>query len=300
MDRIQTMSVFVAIAEAGSFAGAARRLGLSPPSATRAVAALEARLGAKLLHRTTRSVHVTDAGARYLADCRRILTELDEIERHVVGTHATPRGRVTVSASVMFGRMAVAPILLDLLERHAELTVNAMFVDRVVNIVEEGVDVAVRIAELPDSSLQAVRVGAVRRVVCASPEYLAANGAPATPADLAAHATIDFVNAGRGDAWGFMAKGKAEVARHRPRLTVNVADAAIAAAKAGKGLTRVLSYMVAADVAAGMLTLVLEGFALAPTPVHVVHKEPGLTSARVRAVVDHLVDALRGSPLLLA
>lgn len=298
MDRIQAMTVFQAVAETGGFAAAARRLGLSPPTATRAVADLEARLGAKLLHRTTRAVGLTDAGRRYLADCRRILADLAEAERHAAGVHAAPTGEVKVSASVLFGRLAVAPALLDLLDTYPRLTFSALFVDRIVNIAEEDVDVAVRIADLPDSGLQAIRVGEVRRVVCAAPAYLERYGAPAVPADLARHATLDFVNASRSDAWSFRRDGKTETARHRARLTVNAADAAIAAAKAGKGLTRVLSYMVAEDVAAGRLVLVLEDVAPPPAPVHVLHREPGLTSARVRAVVDGLVAALRRSPLL--
>ncbi|MEQ9121479.1 MAG: LysR family transcriptional regulator [Alphaproteobacteria bacterium] len=299
MDRLQAMAAFVAVADAGGFAAGARHLGLSPPTATRAVAELEARLGAKLLHRTTRSVRTTEAGARYLADCRRLLAEVAEAERQAAGVHGAPRGRVAVGASVLFGRMVVAPALRRLLDRYPGLAIDALFLDRVVNVVEEGVDVAVRIADLPDSGLQAIRVGAVRRVVCAAPAYLAAHGAPAAPEDLADHATVDFLNLDRPGEWAFRRDGRTVVARHRPRLTVNTADVAIAAAKAGEGLTRVLSYMVAEDVAAGRLVQVLEDFALPPVPVHVLHKEPGLTSARVRAVVDGLVSDLRRSPLLL-
>ncbi len=164
---------------------------------------------------------------------------------------------------------------------------------------EEAIDVAVRIAELPDSSLQAIRIGSVRRLVCAAPDYLARHGAPERPADLAEHATIDFVNLSRAGDWAFEASGRRHVARHRPRFSVNVADAAIAAAVAGRGLTRVLSYMVVHEIAAGRLVTVLDDFAPPPTPVHVLHREPGMTSARVRAVVDHLAADLRQSPLLL-
>lgn len=298
MDRLHAMTAFVAVAEAGGFAPAARRLGVSPPSTTRAVAELEARLGAKLLHRTTRAVSLTDAGARYLADCRRLLTEIEDAERQAAGVHAAPRGRVRVSASLMFGRMVVAPSLRRLLAKHPSLEADALFLDRVVNIVDEGVDVAVRIAPLPDSGLQAVRVGAVRRVVVASPDYLARHGAPATPAALQDHDVIDFVNDDRSDAWTFKLSRGAIVARPRARFRVNLADAAIAAALAGEGLTRVLSYMVADDLAAGRLQLVLDDVAPPPTPVHVVHKEAGLTSARVRATVDHLAADLRQQPLL--
>jgi DNA-binding transcriptional LysR family regulator len=298
MDRLQTMSVFVAVAEEAGFAAAARRLSLSPPSVTRAVSELERRLGAKLLHRTTRSVQVTDAGQRYLADCRRILTEIEEVDRHAAGIHAPPRGAVTVTASVLFGRMVMAPILLELLDRYPEISLTSLFVDRVVHMVEEGIDVAIRIAVLPDSSLSAVRVGSVRRVLCAAPGYLDARGRPDTPSDLAGHETIDFVNMTPGGDWTFEADGKVQRFRPRTRLRVNSADPAIAAAVGGRGITRVLSYMIAEELAAGSLELVLDRFAPPAVPVHVVHKEPGQTSARVRAVVDHLVERLRASGAL--
>ena len=298
MDRLQTMSVFLAVAEETGFAPAARRLGLSPPSVTRAVSELEGRLGAKLLHRTTRSVQLTDAGHRYLADCRRILAAIEEADRQAAGIHATPRGTVTVTASVLFGRMVMARILLDLLDRYPEISLTTMFVDRVVHLVDEGVDVAIRIAELPDSSLSAVRVGSVRRVLCAAPAYLDARGRPQTPADMAAHETVDFVNMTPGGEWAFEKAGKVQRFRPRSRLRVNSADAALAAALGGRGITRVLSYMIAPQLDAGRLELVLDDFAPPAVPVHVVHKEPGQTSARIRAVADHLVERLRANRAL--
>ena len=293
MDRLHTMSVFVAVAEETGFAPAARRLNMSPPSVTRAVSELEQRLGAKLLHRTTRSVQLTDAGHRYLADCRRILGDIEEVERHAAGIHATPRGTVTVTASVLFGRMVMAPILLDLLDRYPDISLTTMFVDRVVHLVDEGVDIAIRIADLPDSSLSAVRVGSVRRVLCASPGYLDARGRPDAPTGLAGHETIDFVNMTPGGEWAFEKDGKTHRFRPRSRLRVNSADAAIAAAVRGRGITRVLSYMIGPQLEAGTLELVLDDFGPPAVPVHVVHKEPGQTSARIRAVVDHLAENLR-------
>ncbi len=298
MDRLQTMSVFVAVAEEAGFAPAARRLNLSPPSVTRAVSELERRLGAQLLHRTTRSVTLTDAGRRYLADCRRLLVEIEEADRHAAGIHATPRGTVTVTASVLFGRMVLAPALLDLLDRYPGISITSLFVDRVVHMVEEAIDVAVRIAELPDSTLAAVRVGSVRRVLCAAPGYLDVHGRPGTPSELAGHDIIDFVNMTPGGEWAFQGNGKVQRFRPRSRLQVNSADPAIAAALGGRGITRVLSYMISKELAAGSLELVLDRFAPPAVPVHVVHKEPGQTSARVRAVVDHLVDRLRASGAL--
>jgi len=287
------------VAEEGGFAPAARRLGMSPPSATRAVSELEARLGARLLHRTTRSVRLTEAGERYLADCRRILSEIEEADRHAAGLHAEPGGMVSLSASVMFGRMIVTPVLLDLLDRYPAISVASTFVDRVVHLVEEGVDIAVRIAELPDSGLSAVRVGSVRRVLCASPGYLAQRGHPRAPTDLAAgHETIDFVSQTPGGEWAFASGGKARRFRPRSRFRVNSADTAIAAALAGRGITRVLSYMIAPQLRAGTLLTVLEDFEPPAVPIHVLHKEPGQTSARVRAVVDYLVERLRADPAL--
>jgi DNA-binding transcriptional LysR family regulator len=293
MDRLHTMSVFVAVAEESGFAPAARRLNMSPPSVTRAVSELEQRLGARLLHRTTRSVQVTDAGRRYLSDCRRILSEIEEIDRHAAGIHATPRGMVTVSASVLFGRMVMAPLLLDLLDRYPDISVTTMFVDRVVHLADENIDVAVRIAELPDSSLSAVRVGSVRRVLCASPNYLAARGRPRAPSELNGHEIIDFVNMTPGGEWAFDNGGKSHSFRPQSRLRVNSADVAIAAAMAGRGITRVLSYMITPQLQAGKLELVLDDYGPPAVPVHVIHKEPGQTSARIRAVVDHLVENLR-------
>lgn len=293
MDRLQTMSVFVAVAEAAGFAAAGQRLNMSAPSVTRAVSQLEARLAARLFHRTTRQVRLTDAGERYLADCRRILGEIDEADSNAAGVHAAPRGPVAVTASVLFGRIVMAPVLLELLDRHPGLAITASFRDRVVDLLDEAVDIAIRIAELADSSLPAVRVGAVRRVMCASPGYLAEHGRPRTPEELADHRAIDFVNMTPNGEWVFAKAGRRKMFRPRSRLKVDNADFAIAAAVEGRGITRVLSYMVAPLLEAGTLELVLEEFTPAPVPVHVVHKEPGQTSARVRTAVDFIVDHLR-------
>ena len=296
MDRLQTMSVFVAIAEESGFAPAARRLHMSPASVTRAVAALETRLGARLFHRTTRLVRLTETGHRYLSDCRRILADIEEAERHAGGLHAAPRGMVSVSASALFGRMVAAPILLDLLDRYPEISLTTLFVDRIVHLIDEGIDVVVRIADLPDSTLSAVRVGRVRRVLCASPDYLAAHGDPETPDSLAGHNIIDFVSQTPGGEWRLEKDGRHVAMRPRARLRVNNADSAIGAAAAGRGITRVLSYMIAPQLETGALRMVLEDWEPPPVPVHVLHKEQGQTSARVRAVVDHLVERLRKHP----
>ena len=298
MDRLQTMTVFVGVAEAAGFAPAARRLGMSPPAVTRAVSELEGRLGCRLLHRTTRSVQLTDAGQRYLADCRRILSAIEEADRHAAGIHAAPSGLVSVTASAMFGHVVLVPALLDLLDRYPDISVSTLFVDRVVHLIDEGIDVAVRIAELPDSSLRAIRVGAVRRVLCASPDYLAAHGRPHTPFQLSAHHIINFVNMAPGGEWTFEGNGRNRTFKPTSRLLLNTADAAITAALAGRGITRVLSYMIAPHLERGALEIVLEDHEPPAVPIHVVHKEAGQTSARVRAVVDHLVQHLRLNPAL--
>jgi len=283
MDRLQAMRVFVAVAEAASFAGGARQLNLSPTQVTRAVAALEERLGVPLLRRTSRSVRLTDAGASYLEDCRHILARLEEAEQAVQGASAIPQGWLSVTAPVLFGQMHVMPVLLEYLQAHPLLRARTVFVDRVVSLLEEGLDVAVRIGELPDSSLIAVPAGRVRRVLCAAPAYLARRGRPAGPDELARHRLI--VNSELGQ-WRF---GSAAV-RVDPALVVNGNPPAIAAAVAGFGIARVLSYQVAAAVAAGQLEIVLQDHEPPPWPVHVLHARG---PAKVVAFVELLARRLR-------
>ena len=296
MDRLQAMRVFVKVAESAGFAEAARRLNLSPPAVTRAVAGLEDAIGARLLTRTTRLVKLTEAGRRYLEDCRRILADLAEAEAAASGSYARPAGSLIVTAPVLFGRIYVLPLLTAYLSDHPAVDGRALFLDRVANIVEEGIDVAVRIGPLADSGLTAIRCGSVRQVVCASPAYIAAHGAPRTPADLAGHR---IVAAARTEAleWRFGADGRTMVPL-KPRLTCNVNEAAIAAAVAGWGVTRVLSYQVAAALKEGRLQAVLEAFEPAPLPIHVVHAEGRGASAKVRSFVDFAVARLRADPLI--
>ncbi len=298
MDRLQAMSVFVTVANEAGFAAAARRLNMSPPSVTRAVSELEARLGARLLHRTTRSLQLTEAGERYLADCRRILSEIEEADRHAGGIHAAPSGLVKVTASVPFGGMVLTPILFDLLDRYPDISISLQLHDRIVHLLDEGMDVAVRIAELPDSSLTAVRVGSVRRMLCASPVYLEEKGRPNSPSDLSDHQLIDFVNMAPGGEWTFHNADDTMKFRPVSQLHVNKSNVAIAAAVAGRGITRVLSYMISKELALGELEPVLVDLEPPPIPVHIVHKEAGQTSARVRAVLDHCVEHLRKHPAI--
>ncbi|MDA0225300.1 MAG: LysR family transcriptional regulator [Proteobacteria bacterium] len=297
MDRFQLMSVFVAVAEAEGFAGA-RRLGMSPPAVTRAVAMLEERLGVKLLDRTTRYVRSTAAGDRYLEEARRILADVDAVEAAAAGVNAEPRGHLEVTAPVLFGRMFVMPGIIEYLERYPKTEVSAVLLDRSVNLLEEGIDVGVRIGELADSSMRALRVGAVRIVLCASPAYLKRHGAPRTPRDLVEHSTIAS-SAGSGAIhWRFDSGDGVRPLRIRPRLTVTTNDAAIEAAVRGFGITRLLSYQVAPQLAARALDLVLEKYETPPWPVHIVHREGRFASAKVRAFVDLMAARLRADPAL--
>ncbi|MBI3381902.1 MAG: LysR family transcriptional regulator [Aquabacterium sp.] len=304
MDRFESMRIFVAVAESQGFAAAARQLRLSGPMVTRAVAALEAHLGARLLHRTTRQVRVTETGQRYLLDCKRILAEMDEADALAGGAHVVPKGHLIVTAPVLFGRIHIAPLLMSFLQAHPQVTARAFFVDRVVNLMEEGVDVALRIAHLPDSSLTAVRVGAVRRVIVASPDYLARRGEPMSPADLAEHEALgSSTTGGPASPWLLAAQpgqGDKLVQGPQPRiqLTLNGVEVGIMAAKAGHGLARVLSYQVRDEVAAGHLRIVLQAYEPTPIPVYLVYSEGRSAAAKVLAFVDFAAQQLRAHPAL--
>ena len=293
MDRLDAMRAFVAVAELQGFAAAARRLGLSPPAVTRAVATIEARLGTRLFHRTTRRVRLTDTGGRYLADARRILGEIEEAETAAAGAQAEPRGPLAVTASQMFGRRFVAPVMLAFLDRYPRVEGRLVLLDRVTDLIEEGLDVAVRIAPLPDSALSAVRLGDVRRVVCASPAYLEARGTPRRPADLAGHDGIAFAPVSVGDPWAFKVGSRRIAAAPRTLLQVNDTEVAIAAAVEGRGVTRVLSYQVARELKSGRLKVVLADYEPPPIPIHLVHLEGRQANARVRAFVDFAAKRLR-------
>ncbi|MBP0492657.1 LysR family transcriptional regulator [Pararoseomonas indoligenes] len=299
MDRWQAMRIFVRTADSESFAGAARQLGLSPPAVTRAVAALEETIGTRLLTRTTRSVKLTEAGRRYLEDCRRILSEIEEAEAAAAGADARPTGTLTVTASVQFGRLYVLPIMTEYLSRHPAIILRALFLDRVINMIEEGADVGIRIGHLADSGIVARRVGSVRRVVCAAPDYLSRHGTPTVPRDLREHQVIGSTGLDPSPEWRFGQDRKASVTV-RPRLVCNTVDAALAAAIDGHGIARLLSYQVAPAVAEGKLVLLLEDHEEPPVPIHVVHPEGTRTSAKVRSFVDLAGHRLRGNRLLKA
>jgi DNA-binding transcriptional LysR family regulator len=298
MDRFHVLSVFVAVADTCGFAAAARKLGLSPPAVSRAIGDLESHLGVRLLTRTTRVVRVTEAGLRYADDARRILAALQEADESSRGLHGAPRGRLMVTAPALFGALHVTPIVTEYLGRHPETSVSCLFVDRVVNLLDEDVDVAVRIGELPDSSLQAVRVGRVRRVVCASPEYLAKCAAPATPDDLHRHTVIMASAVSSSPEWRFKDGDGLRNVKLQPRLTTTSNESARAAALAGFGLTRLLSYQVADALRQGSLVALLQDLEPEPLPVHVVHHEGRHSTRKVRAFLDLAIEALRANPAL--
>jgi len=299
---LERLRVFAAVADAGGFAAAARALAMSPPAVTRAIAALEGDLGARLLQRSTRRMRLTEAGERFLHDTRRILDALAEAEASARGAHSEPQGELAVTAPVMFGRLHVAPLLLDFLSRHPKVSARVLFIDRVVHLMDEGFDVALRIARLADSSQVAVRVGEVRRLVVASPEYLARRGEPAAPAELPAHDAIGFAHPGGGaPRWTFCAPDDPlPREREQPRmaLLVNAVDVGIDAALAGHGLARVLSYQVREHVAAGRLVRVLRPHEPPATPVQLVYPEGRHAAAKVRAFVDFAAARLREHPAL--
>jgi DNA-binding transcriptional LysR family regulator len=290
MDRLEAMAAFVAVADLRGFAPAARKLGLSPSAVTRLVAGLEERLTTRLLQRTTRSVSLTDAGARYLERARRILNDLDEAEAAAQAEHSEPTGRLVVAASNLFGRLAVAPVLSDYLARHPGVVAELTLSDRIVNLVEDGIDVAVRISELSDSSLHARRVGATRRVVVAAPSYLARRPPPRTPDELADHAVVQFTGLHPAPEWRFVVDGRPLALALRPVLATNSADAAIGHAERGGGLAMALAYQVADAIRAGRLAVVLAEFELPPQPIYLVYPSARLVPAKVRAFVDLVLE----------
>ncbi len=293
MDRIQAMATFLAVVETGGFASAARRLNVSPSVVTRAVSELEEHLGVRLLTRTTRHVRVTEAGMGYAESCRRILEEIEMADSVAAGAHAMPRGQLTVTSSVNFGCMYVSPIARNYLSQFPEVGINCWFVDRMVNLVDEGVDVAIRIGELPDSSLQAIKVGQVREVLCASPTYLRQHGTPKRPEDLSQHVVIAATGVTPTPEWRFRDGSKSATIRLQPRFTTTMNEAAAECAVAGFGITRLPLYQIARRVKEGSLALVLEDFERPAVPIHVVHREGRHGTRKVRTFIDMTVEALR-------
>jgi DNA-binding transcriptional LysR family regulator len=293
MDRLHELEVFVAVADAGSFAKAGGRMRLSPPAVTRAIAALEDRLGARVFNRTTRSLTITDVGQRFLENARRILIDLDTAEKDAVGETSVPHGHLTVTASVTFGRSALAPVVAAFLNQHSRISVSVLLLDRITNLIEEGIDVAVRIGPLPDSNLVAKKVGSVRRILVASPTYLARRGTPLSPADLRLHSMIAFTGLMPNREWRYMDGRTGHSMSLTPRLEINDAAAAIAVAENGDGITIALSYMVADKIRDGRLIPILDAFTPAAVPVSLVYPQNRLISPKVRSFVDFAAPLLR-------
>ncbi len=293
-DRLDQVAIFVAVAELESFARAARRLNKTPAAVTRAIAALEEQLRIRLLNRTTRSVALTEEGARYLEACRRLLAAYDDLENIDVGDQAEARGTLNITAPAMFGRLHVMPAVAGFLARHPSIDVRALLLDRVVSLVDEGIDAAVRLGHLPDSAMRAVRVGHVRSCVFASPDYLARRGTPVTPRDLSEHVTIScLATTPIPERWSFEGVEDVGTVAVRPSLVVNTADGAAEAAAAGLGLAYLVSYQAAAHVRSGQLVPILTAYRPPPIPIHIVHPAGRFPPAKVRLFVDHVGAELR-------
>lgn len=293
MDKLLAMTTFVRIVDKGSLTAAANALDISLPTVVRTLAALERQLGVSLLNRTTRRIHLTDVGARYLERCRAILSEVQDAEAKLNSSQAEPQGRLTVTASMSFGRRYVAPIVSEFIRRHKEVNVDMLFVDRVVNVVEEGLDVAVRIGHLRDSSLVAIRIGEVRRVVCASPQYLRRHGIPRAPEDVRAHRCVRHIGLSPRNEWNFRIGRRAMSIPITCALISNEIDSTLNACLNGLGLGMFLSYQTAPYRESNKIRYVLEEFETESVPVHVVYPHTRRLSTTVRVFVDECVTELR-------
>jgi len=293
MDRLDAMAVFVTAVETGSLSAAGRKLGMPLPTISRKLAELETHIKTRLLNRSTRQLTLTDAGEAYLAACKQILEAVHEAESAAAGEYSEPRGQLVVTAPIVFGRLHVLPVTTEFLRAYPEVDVQLVQGDRSLDLLEEHIDVAIRIGELPDSSLIATRVGAIRQVVCASPAYLKEHGTPKNPQDLIQYSCVTFAGFRQPDAWTF-GTGRDKVAVPvRSRLVVNTAEAAIDAAIAGTGLTSVLSYQVEGAVKSGALKIVLPDFEPASLPVSIVHAGQRKLPQKLRAFLDFATPRLR-------
>lgn len=293
MDRLDAMSIFVQAANAGSLSAAGRRLGVPLATVSRKVGELEAHLGARLLVRGPRGLGLTDAGRSYLAAAKTILAEVNEAERAASGEYIAPTGDLTVAAPIVFGRLHALPVITDFLAAYPDVDLRLALSDRTAHLVEDHVDIAIRIGELPDSGLTAVRVGSVRQVVCASPDYLAERGTPASPADLAGRSCITFEGLFAADDWCFGVEGAQTHVRIHSRLVTTTAEATADAAIAGMGIARILSYQIAEPVRRGELSVVLQAFEPTPWPVHLVYNGHARLPLKLRAFIDFAGPRLR-------
>lgn len=293
MNRLESMQVFVAAVDAGSLSGAGRALGMPLPTVSRKISELEAHVKAQLLSRSTRRLALTDAGRAYLDACRRILTDINEAERLAAGEYSAPRGELVMTAPLVFGRLHVLPVVADFLRAYPDVTVRLLLGDRAVNLLEDNIDVALRVGELADSGLFATRLGEIRRVVCASPAYLRARGVPRAPKELAQHSVVSFELFASSNGLRFASDGKTTQVAVHPRLTVSTAEAAIDAAIAGVGLTCVFSYQIEAALRAQQLSVVLREFEPAPVPVSLLYSAMGRLPLKLRALLDFATPRLR-------
>ena len=290
---LEAMSILVAAVDAGSLSAASRRLGTPLATVSRKVSELEAHLGTRLLNRSSRRLTLTEAGQSYVAACKRILDDIGEAERAASGEYRVPRGDLIITAPIVFGRLHVLPVVTEFLKTFPEIDVRLLLSDRVVNLFEDPIDLAVRVGELPDSGLVAIRVGAIRRVVCGSPAYFSARGTPKSPRDLGAHDCVTFEALMAPEAWTFTT-GRSEVSIPiHSRLVVNTAEAAIDAAIAGVGITRVLSYQIATATQVGTLVIALQEFEPAPWPVSLVYGGGRLLPLKLRAFLDFSAPRLK-------
>ena len=300
MDRFRQISAFVAVVEEGSFNAAARRLNSSPPAVTRLINALEARIGVRLLKRTTRQISLTESGAQFLAEARRILDSLSEAEDMARGVHGEPNGVLKVTAPEVFGRRFVSPVLCDYLNEHDTVHAEALFVDRMVDLIGEGMDVAFRIGDLRDSSLTSTNVGIVRRVTIAAPAYLQRHGEPETPEDLAQHRLIHPSGVSAAPTWHYVRDGRRRKVQFKPTLSVNTSQAAIDAAIAGFGITRVLSFEVADALANGQVLEIVRDYEDGEMPVQILHPEGRRATGKIRSFIDYAAPRLREQADLIA
>lgn len=298
MDKLDALALFLGIVDAGSLAGAARRTRRSPPAVTRGLHELEQQVGLRLVERNTRKLALTDAGQRLATHARRVLADYEEAMRDAAGEAAAPRGTLRVSAPLVFGRRHMTPVVMAFLDAYPAVSVDLSLADRPVDLLEDGIDVALRIAHLESSSLVARQVGTVRRIVAASPAYLTRYGTPTVPRDLARHEIVLFSNQANSADWRFAVPGGDLTVRVSGRLQVDRAEAAIAAALAGRGIVATLSYQLAPHLADGSLVRLLQEFERPPVPVQLVFPTARLMAPRLRAFIDFAAPRLAALDVL--
>jgi DNA-binding transcriptional LysR family regulator len=294
MDRLGSMSLLVTVAEAGSLSAASRKLRVPVATVSRRISELEAQLKARLLNRSSRGLTLTDSGTAYVQACRRILGEVEEAERAVSGEYSNPIGSLTITATMVFGRLHVVPVAVEFLKAYPDVDLRLVLHDRVVDLIEERVDLGIRLGQLPDSSLVAKNVGSIRRVICASPTYLESRGSPQTPQDLVGHDCITFATGlQHPDAWDFCIDGAVSSVPVRSRLFVTSAEAAVDAAMHGIGVARVFSYHVADALQTGTLILLLQAFEPPPLPVSLVYTPSPRLPLKLRIFLDFAAPRLK-------